>query len=299
MNQNEVNINGQIFWHVKTRLHSPVSIYGNEDFFVRIGPEELIKRELALHKSLVGMDFPVAKIVSEGWLDNEHYYIEESLWEEILWKKFCLDFKENSEISEENFEHFIAVVHRYAIAQANIVNKGRIGTLDFLSWIQIEELIKEAPGLTEITKEAIAKSAKRLSAFPLVFSQWDLNPHNILEKGVIDFDMGFEAPYWYDLVTAIYHTYTFPPKGIAEYSRWYVFSGNQERVYLEMIDNVSNQAWFPKISDLIPDFLIGRLVWSVVRMHDCPLLQKWRYEKFEAIIKQYLNDEDGMILYKS
>jgi hypothetical protein len=33
-------------------------------------------------------------------------------------------------------------------------------------------------------------------------------------------------------------------------------------------------------------------------MHDCPLLQKWRYGKLEKIFGMYLEDEDFMGLYR-
>jgi hypothetical protein len=115
---------------------------------------------------------------------------------------------------------------------------------------------------------------------------------------VIDFDMGFNAPYGYDLITAIYHTYSFPPEGIAEYSRWYVFSESQEKRYLAEIDSIARAGGLPNISEFAQDFLIGRLIWAVVRMHAYPQLQRWRYSSFEKIIDAYLNDVNYLSLYK-
>lgn len=47
------------------------------------------------------------------------------------------------------------------------------------------------------------------------------------------------APFGYDLVTVLYHTYTFPPKGVAEYERGYAFANEQEARYLEEMDNLT------------------------------------------------------------
>jgi len=72
------------FEHVKTRLHSPVSIYKGPDFYMRIGPINLIKKELLTHNKLLEYNFSVAKILKEGEKDNQYFYIEESLGNEVL-----------------------------------------------------------------------------------------------------------------------------------------------------------------------------------------------------------------------
>jgi len=102
------------------------------------------------------------------------------------------------------------IVSRYATSQASIIGKPLVSAPDFWQGTHIDMLFDELPHLQEITTNAFYKSQKRLSIFPTVFSQGDFNPHNLFPKGVIDFDMGFMAPFGYDLVTAILHTYAFP-----------------------------------------------------------------------------------------
>lgn len=42
--ENEIIIDGEVFQHVKTRSHVPVSIYKGESCFLRIGPPDLIQK---------------------------------------------------------------------------------------------------------------------------------------------------------------------------------------------------------------------------------------------------------------
>lgn len=110
--------------------------------------------------------------------------------------------------------------------------------------------------------------------------------------------MGFLAPVGYDAITAIYHTYSFPEKGIAEYTRGYVFTVEQERRYLESIDAIFARAGLPKASEYADDFFLGRVIWAVVRMDDCPRLQKWRYEKLEKMLSMYMNSGAVLAIHK-
>jgi hypothetical protein len=151
----------------------------------------------------------------------------------------------------------------------------------------------------EIIDRVIQKVTTRLSVFPLVFSQGDFNPHNLFPKGVIDFDMGFQAPFGYDLLTAIYHTYAFPQVQLNRYQRGYTFTENQILQFTDMVDSFALRGGFPKITDFTADFLIARFIWSAVRMHDVPDLQKWRYDKLHALFDVYLNGGNFMEVYKN
>lgn len=83
-NMTSLSIGDEVFPHVKTRLYTPVNIYGNSHSFVRVGPEEIIKRELGAHKRLLEFGFQVAQILDVGEIPEGCYYREESLGERIL-----------------------------------------------------------------------------------------------------------------------------------------------------------------------------------------------------------------------
>lgn len=211
---------------------------------------------------------------------------------------FCDDWKSRAVIADEHFTQFMNVAENYARAQVGVVGKWDAVVPDFCQGINIDELFVERPALQSNAQKAFEQAQSRLAAFPLVFSQGDFNPHNLFAKGVIDFDAGFMAPFGYDLTTAILHTYAFAPGADTEYPRGYEFTPEQEEMYFKIVDEISVAAGYPKISDFKEDFLIGRLIWSAVRMDAAPRLQAWRYERLEKIFVMYLNNEAFVELYK-
>jgi Phosphotransferase enzyme family len=246
---------------------------------------------------LLAHGFPVAKILYDGCLLGQYYYAEESLGTVHLGKIFSADCSVDGQISANNFEIFKSLISQYANVQFKISGISVAESPDFATGVHIDILFYESPHLREITLAAFSQAQKRLAPFPLVFSQGDCNPHNLFPGGIIDFDMGFVAPFGYDLLTALYHTYAFPNQGIAEYSRGYLFSEDQYTACLVMLDQISVDSALPRISEYIQDFLIGRIIWSVVNMQDTPRLQKWRFNKYETIVNLYLKGWDFMSIY--
>ncbi|MBP8017138.1 hypothetical protein KAZ01_03970, partial [Candidatus Gracilibacteria bacterium] len=257
-------IENKRFEHVKTRLHSSVSIYKGPDCYMRIGPIDLIKKELLTHSKLLEYNFSIAKILKEGEKDNQYFYIEESLGNEVLGVSFCKDFNEKNVLSKKEFDKFMNITKDFTKTQIGTIGKAQISTIDFFHGIQLDTLFNEKPNLKKEVTTAFEKIKNRLIHFPEVFTQGDFNPHNFFSKGIIDFDSSFSAPIGYDQITAIFHTYSFPNQGIAEISRGYVFSEEQEKYYLDSINEIFINEGLPKLSNFIDDFLFVRLVWSVV-----------------------------------
>lgn len=171
MGTEDIVLDSRAFKHVKTRLFTPVSIYTCGDAYLRIGPPELIQRELSVHKNLVSFGFPVANIQGEGYLDDRYYYIEESLGEEIIGRSFCEDFKANAVISEKWFDTFLGIAERFVAAQTATIGKPHFMSRDFFQGIHLDILFHEAPHLREIATATTQKIKKRLTDFPPVFSQ--------------------------------------------------------------------------------------------------------------------------------
>ncbi len=289
-----VKLSGKIFSHVKTRVYTPVSIYRAENEFLRIGPRDIIGEELALHKKLLEFDFPIPRILSEGEMDDQYYYIETSLGDTLLGDIFWEDMKRDGIVSDENFRKLLVLVEKFARAQLKTVEK-RDSFESFSRGLHREYIIEELPYLQEKICASFEKLKMRTSVLPTVMTHGDFNPYNIFEAGVIDFGNAFDAPAGYDLMTNIYHSFLFPKDGDFEVTRRYEFSENQIAEYLSLIDSIYIENNLPMPSDFVEDFMFGRMIWSAVRMQKLPNIQKWRYEKFERVLEGYLAD-DGKVI---
>lgn len=289
--QKYMEIDGKSFVHIKTREYTPVSVYQNENLFLRIGPKDLILPELSLHKNLLRFNFPVPEIISEGEKDGKYYYIETSLGQTLLGDIFWEDCKRLGFISDDNFKKLLLLTEKFARAQIKTA-KNNHGYESFYHGVHVDYLIDELPYLQEKIIVAFEKVKERLSDLPTVLTHGDFNAYNLFEKGVIDFGNSFEAPAGYDLIGNIFHTYLFPKGRDFESTRRYDFSLEQVNEYFALLDNIFLENNFPKISDFKNEFIFCRTIWSAVRMQRYPKIQEWRYKKFEKILESYLSNKD-------
>jgi hypothetical protein len=287
----KITVGGKTFSHVKTREHSPVSIYRNEDSFLRIGPKDLILPELNMHKNLLEFNFPVPEIISEGEKDGRYYYTENSLGETLLAIMFREDYEKHGFVSDGNFKKFLSVTEKFAEAQIKTARK-EDALESFYYGAHVDNILEELPYLKEKILKAFEKVKKRTSALPSVLTHGDLNAYNFFEKGVIDFGSAFEAPAGYDLITNIYHIYNFPKPGDYEITRKYEFSAKQINNYVSLLDDIYLGNNLPRLSDFTDDFIFMRAIWAAAKMQRYPKLQEWRYEKFERILKNYSSSKD-------
>lgn len=283
----KLTINQENFYHVKTREYTPVSIYKSENSFLRIGPTELIKKELARHRELLEYKFPVAQLLAEGVQGDRYYYIEKTMGDVLLSDIFAEDCREHGRVSDEHFADFLKLIESFAQAQLATV-KEKSSVQKFYDGIHIDYLIEERPQLDERVKLALGKITDRIFMLPAVLTHGDFNLRNIFPAGIIDFENMFYAPAGYDLVCLIYHTYYFPKAGDYEHLRRYEFTSAQIAEFFERLDALYVKSGLPPVSDFVNEFLFARTVWAVVRMDHCPKMQHWRYEMFDEILDNYL-----------
>ncbi len=286
----KLTINGKVFEHVKTRAYAPVSIFKSGDLFLRKGPKKLLEEEIAFHRTLLEYDFPIPRILEEGDLEGEYYYIETSLGEKHFGEIFIEDTKNHGGISKNHFGNFLEVAEKFAKAQLATRNERR-NEESFYSGLGLEFNIEELPELKEDTLRAFDKVKEKSKSLPYVLTHGDFNPYNILERGVIDFGSSFHAPAGYDIVTNIYHIYNFPEKDGYEMKRCFDFSEQQKETYLEKMNVIYREAGLPEPTDFADDFIFCRTIWATVRNEKIPKIQKWRYDRFGKILAAYLRDE--------
>ncbi len=294
MEKPKIIIEGKIYTYVRIRNKVPVSVYKGEGVFLRIGPKDLIEKEVEYHERLSHYGFPIAEILGKGEYENESYFIERSLGDFHFGQLFAEDFVKKEFVSDVMFKKFLALTKEYAEAQFKTALPEEYNQKDFEKLIQFETVLSEAPYLMEKSKTSMRKVHAHVVELPIVMSHCDFNPSNIFERGVIDWERASLAPLGYDIVTNISQIFFFPHRGEYEYMGKYVFSKEQVYLYWREMDALYESQGLPKISLYVNDFIFCRAVWSVVRMEKTPKIQKWRYDQYEKLIDAYLRGDDLM-----
>lgn len=287
---NTITINNKNYNLVKIREYTPVSVYKGEGSYLRIGPQDILEPELHFHENLIHYGFPVANIIEQGKIGKNFYYAETSLGDQILTEVFQEDFEKYGQISEKNFEIILEISSKFAEAQLKTSQENK-NSESFYFGVRIDIIQNEFPHLKEKTLNAFEKVNRNLTSLPYVLTHGDFNSHNFVGNGVIDFESSFRAPLGYDLVTGVGHVYFFPMYGDYEMKRKYEFSHEQINKYFENLDKIFISKGLKKLSNFIDDFIFCRNVYATVRMGKTPKIQKWRYEKFEQILNDYLENK--------
>ena len=285
-----LSIDGEEFELVKTRISAPVSVYKGNGVFLRIGPKDLLQKELERHRNLVSSGFPVAEIMKEGEFATQYYFVEKSLGEDILGDVFWEDSKEQRSISEEHFDQFMSVTEKFATAQLGTIHS-EAKWEDFYNGSHVDSLVEELPDVQERLLQAVAKAKPQLMQLPFVLTNDDINPYNLFKDGVIDMEWVFLAPAGLDIISNISLTYLFPDGGDYESTRRYSFSKEQLATYLAKFDEIYREAGVIEPSRFMDDFLFFRAVRSAVKMDGAPKIQQWRYDNFRNILDMYLRGE--------
>jgi thiamine kinase-like enzyme len=268
-------------------MYAPVSIFKGDGSYLRIGPKDVLEPELKQHKELLQHSFPVPVIISEGGDGDRFYFIEESFGDTLMSDLFSHDCEQYGHISQESFGKFLEAVSRYAKAQLSTIQETKDDKA-FYTGVHMDLIQEELPELKEEFQEAFEKVFASTSSFPAVFTHGDFNPHNLFEKGIIDFGSMHHAPAGYDIATMTYHIYNFPKPGDYEYYRRYQFSQEQIQKYFNVMDRIYLEANLPPVSSVVDSYILARMIWSAARMQKYPKIQSWRYGRLRQALSLYL-----------
>lgn len=279
-----ITLAGREFVLVAIQREGESAIYKCGEEFARAGVRERILKDLELHKRMAAFGFPVAELRGEGEHENGYYFIESSLGERHFGDLFAEDMRVEGRILDETFARFVAISQRFAEAQLRSIDREK-NFDQFADGIHLDILTEELPEDAESIRRYFERVKERVGVFPFVITHGDFNSRNLYPAGVIDLEDSFMGPAGYDLATNIFHTRYMPDSPEYEYFRRYSFTEEQEREYLGAMDVLYARHGLPKLSDYFDDFGFCRAVWMLVRMHQWPKLQKFRYDLFR---KDYL-----------
>jgi hypothetical protein len=283
----QLTLDSQSYSLVKARRYSPdYQIYQGNNRFLRIGPADEVDKELARHRELLGLGFPVAQLLGEGIEGNRRYYYEESMGETHLGRILASDYSETGRISDEPFSDLLGIATTYANAQ---IKSARIeDNLDeFAQGYHLDFILEERPDIKAKIDEVFGKVHGKIKGLPFVLTHGDFNAHNLFPKGVIDLEYFHYAPLGYDLTSALFHPYFFSPSG-TESNRTYAFTAEQEQKYFDSINAIFRGHGLPNLTEYTDEYILCRAVFACVRMQSKPVLMKWRYDLFDKLLDEYL-----------
>ncbi len=257
--------------------------------YLRVGPKNEIANEIHFHEQLIEQGYPVPSIMQRGSIDEfENYFIESSAGDDKFGMIFRNEIIVGGKISSSSFDQFTNILKRYLDAEQN-------NLIDTQNWESLflgahfDYLLEEMPKEKSLIMESWNKIMVDLADAPFVLCHGDLNAHNILPRGIIDFETAFDGPLGYDLVSAVTSMQWFPKAGDFEVIGKYSFTDNQ----IETLWNLS-----PIVLKHFNALFVLRSAWLVVRMDRFPKLQAWRYKHFRSMMTAYLNDKSLMEWWK-
>ncbi|HWO07219.1 MAG TPA: aminoglycoside phosphotransferase family protein [Candidatus Paceibacterota bacterium] len=251
-------------------------VYRGEDAYLRIGPYEAIERDLGLHRAMEKAKYPVAKIIDDGELYEQRYFIESAVGDRSFRAIFQDDSDSAHGVTDDHFREFLELMKKLYTAQKRAA-KGAWDTDEFAAGIRLPELCRELPVHAPAIRARFEKAISRIAALPRTITHGDCNPANMYHGGIIDLEDSFYGPLGYDVVSALMTIEWSPELRSYEFYAQYRFTEKQTQKY---------KAAFRGIAPHFDDFAFCRAVWLCSGMRKWPRIQQWRFEKF---IHEYLS----------
>ena len=256
----------------------------NKNTYIRFWKKEQIKEEFDKHNNFLKFGYPVAKILWYWEYDNYFIYEEESLWNKSIW----FSFLEKNINYDDWFDNIYKITNQYLKAQA----KSKINLVDnemILNEGHFYEVISECEKYKfldiSLLKNLEIKIIEELNKINSTFlNHWDFNSMNFSDNWIIDLETAHYSISSYDIVTLISHNYCFPYKW-AELTLAFSYKINDIEKLLLLYNNYFDK----KIELEFSLSFILKWIWACCDMFDTPKLQKYRYDRIEKYIKNYLN----------
>lgn len=255
--------------------------------YIRFWKKEDLKKEFEKHKIFLEKDFRVASVISFHEKDDYFIYVEEKLWDEVIWKEIY-----NKNITyNEWFDKIYSLSEWYFIAQKNTLNT--IWNLDeIIKSNQLDKFYSECSrgkfleiNLVDKLYEKIYKEFNNCNYF--VLTHWDFNSMNLFQTWFIDVEDAYNWPFWYDLVTLLTHNYWFP----VDWS-WRKIAYSFDISDIKKTISLHNNIYWIDIKETFNLSFILRWIWACVWMEEYPEEQQFRFKRIHKYIEKYLDWAD-------
>ncbi len=300
------NLGGEQFVEIKPRLRKEcvVAVSLDNQKYGRIGPKEIALLEQNHTMSLSRRGFPVPEVLGYGELpDGKWFFTETSVGTEPFHKKFAREYTCDGKVSDETFGDYLGVMSKYADAQTRAENKSSISPTEFINTLFTENMVEwnySYFGYSDKEyQKALNLAVERLKDAPMGIIQHDLNPYNVMERGIIDFELYGFGPIGYDtLISARWGGGWFTDYE-SRYPVAYKTTRDQIAHSDKVIDDIAAKAGLERPSKYLEEFLLIKSAWAVSDWEgvdpswpkDKMAFRQFRARVLNSAVKSYLKGE--------
>ena len=305
-----VEINGEIFDVVKPVRLLPGMVLKSRtrNVYARVGPKQSALEEQIHTVSLYERGFPVAGVLESGtYSDDEWYFVEESLGDKTFHVQFSEEYKATGAVSNETFTRYLHVLEAYTTAQYNPANRTDVSAKEFIETAVPDSDVlanyQICGGDIERYHEAMSKATEKISGSPMGVLQFDLNPSNVLENGVIDFELVGYGPLGYDSsLTSLWHRW-FTRQQTRRFKIAYELTNEQIDIAQKIVSDKAQLAGIANPQEYMQEFLLIKTAWGFTSqkpIHDEPESKQafyhYRATLLSTAVEAYLASEPIQVL---
>jgi hypothetical protein len=254
--------------------------------FIRFWNKNILKKEFKNQEDFLSFWFKIPKIISSFEEGDYFIYIENKIWNEVLWKKIF-----NKNISYKKWFNEIYSVANNFFESKKLTFNINWNADEVKNSVKFNIFLKECEEHKIIEKDLIKKFFEKIDSdleknkkYELV--HWDFNVMNLLKDWFIDVEDSYNWTIWFDLISLITHNYWFP----INWSLKIAFSYNVSDI--EKLIKLHDEKTWKSVEDYFDLSFMLRSIWSCVLIWDRPDLQKFRYNRIKKYITKYLNWEN-------
>jgi len=274
------------------------------NLYARLGEKEITLEEQIHTTALRKKGFPVPEVIYSGNYGDEWYFIEKSLGKVPFHKLFVEEYQASGSVSNTSFKKYLDVIKRYSLAQMHPKNTTDVSAEAFVTaLIPRERVIPSYAYFKHDVKkyeQAIEQATARLSDAHMGILQFDLNPYNILENGIIDFELVGYGPVGYDSLMSAIWAGTWFTNYPSRYPIGYRLTDQQVEQNRQRIDRLAETHGYPKPSNYLNEFLLLKCAWAASGFYppqpDWPndkiAFKRFRTNVLKSAIDEYLAGND-------
>lgn len=205
-----IQVNEQIYTLVCGDRFTGRAVYRGSDTYLRIGLPAVIEQEIAIHRRLLALGFPVAPLLQTGIGDGQPFFLEAALGDTVWDDKLEAETHVHGTVRDSSFTDLLALILRWTEAQLQNLAPAETQA-DLAATVRLADVERLLPAYTLLTRQVFERAQQRLAVFPVVLTHGDFHPHNLCPGGVIDVEFVHWSVAGYDAITGLFADALFPP----------------------------------------------------------------------------------------
>ncbi|MEZ4733054.1 MAG: phosphotransferase [Caldilineaceae bacterium] len=278
-----LQINNQTYTLVCGDRFRGRAVYRGPAAYLRIGLPAVIEHEIAIHRRLLALGFPVAPLLQTGVQDGQPFFIEAALGDAVWGDRLEVETHQHGAVLDASFADLLVLILRWTEAQLQNLAPAETRA-DLAATVRLADVERLLPEHILLTRQVFARAQQRLALFPTVLTHGDFHPHNLCPGGVIDLEFVHWSVAGYDAITGLFADDLLPPDP-ADYQ----YTAAQLPAAHTAIDALFQRYHLPLPSHYLADFRLCRMMRIVQLAERRPLaVQQWIYQQYVTMAITYM-----------